>query len=237
MSYPDNESFDSSDFGLDDFESSSSDDLDFGDGDNNNFGDNDLDFGDSFNTDGFGESNEFSFEEDLSNISGNINEQHSSNNEKNKIIKTAIFSIGLGLVIILVAFLLKRLGNRPKTNNTLIDKVQQEQRVEVLNGSTIKTTNKDNWVQVKLDDTLEFEETVNGAFTVTDIKHYAMVTNDSNDKQLRSVLVGNISGLIGTYEIEVPYEIAQKLSIGTVFQVSYKITNYNGYRVINGIEY
>lgn len=217
-------------FGFDDFNlSGDPGDSDGGnydfDGDDFSFGGNDTD--DKIDID--------SFDGDLDDIGNGHDNTPNNSGDKNKIIKTAISAIGAGLLIVIIAFSINRVGsNKGNKRSNVTTKKQVEKSVSNVNTVSQK---KNDWVQFRADDVIEFETTITSSFTITEIKHYALVTNSSNDKQLKSVLTGNISGLVGTYEIEVPFEKAQKLDVGTVFEVSYKMKKLNGYSVISSIEY
>ena len=217
-------------FGLDDFNFSG--DLDVSDGGNYDFDGGDFSFGGNDTNDKIDID---SFDGDLGDIGNGYDSTPNDSGDKNKIIKTAILAIGAGLLIVIIAFSVNRVGrNKSNKSSNTTTKKQVENSVSNINTVSQK---KNDWVQFGADDVIEFETTITSSFTITEIKHYALVTNSSNDKQLKSVLTGNISGLVGTYEIDIPFEKAQKLVVGTVFEVSYKMKTLNGYSVISSIEY
>ena len=217
-------------FGLDDFNFSG--DLDVSDGGNYDFDGGDFSFGGNDTNDKIDID---SFDGDLGDIGNGYDNMPNDSGDKNKIIKTAIFAIGAGLLIVIIAFSVNRVGrNKSNKRSNATTKKQVEKSVSDINTVSQR---KNDWVQFGTDDVIEFETTLTSSFTITEIKHYALVTNSSNDKQLKSVLKGNISGLVGTYEIEIPFEKAQKLDVGIVFEVSYKMKKLNGYSVISSIEY
>ena len=217
-------------FGLDDFNFSGG--LDVSDSGNYDFDGGDFSFGGNDTNDKIDID---SFDGDLGDIGNGYDNMPNDSGDKNKIIKTAIFAIGAGLLIVIIAFSVNRVG-RNKSNKSSNTTTKKQVEKSVSDIATV-SQRKNDWVQFGTDDVIEFETTLTSSFTITEIKHYALVTNSSNDKQLKSVLKGNISGLVGTYEIEIPFEKAQKLDVGTVFEVSYKMKKLNGYSVISSIEY
>ena len=223
--------YDNDPFGLNDFtnDEDTSELKDF----RSDFGENALD-GEPVDFGLDGSSNESSLELDDSfdTFNSDYENKLDSNNDKNKIIKTSVIAIGVGLLIILVAFGLTRVNPSKKTK-TPNKKISSNTNTAVSNLSTKES----GWVQFALDEPIVFETVIKSSFTVTSIKHFARVSNDNNDKQVKSIVTGNISGLVGTYELEIPFDKAQYLSIGSVFEVSYKIIEMNGYAVVSGVEY
>lgn len=102
--------------------------------------------------------------------------------------------------------------------------------------SNINNDNDVNdWVQFEVAGDITFDNIIDGELTVTSIQHFAKVTNVQNDKMVKSVVKGNISGLVGTYEVEIPYYKAVKLQIGTLLKIQYKYASQNGVKVIGEI--
>lgn len=102
--------------------------------------------------------------------------------------------------------------------------------------SNINNDNDVNdWVQFEVAGDITFDNVIDGELTVTSIQHFAKVTNIQNDKMVKSVVKGNISGLVGTYEVEIPYYKAVKLQIGTLLKIQYKYASQNGVKVIGEI--
>lgn len=85
---------------------------------------------------------------------------------------------------------------------------------------------------------LTFGDPIESTFTITDIKTYArLTTTTSNDKQLRAVVMGSISGLVGTYTLELPADKALKLRTGLSFTITYQLKEVNGYKLVGEIQY
>lgn len=216
-------------FGLDDF--NYSEDFDSSGDSEFDFGDSDLKFD---NADEIDKISVDKIEADFDSIDKGYGEEHGNSGDKKGIIKTSVIVIGIGLVIIIVAFSINRISSNKKSS--LKDNKKNQSETVNNNVSTVNIKSN-NWVQFSSDDIIEFETDITSSFTITDIKHYALITNNTNDKQLKSTLTGHISGLVGTYEMSIPFEMAQKLEIGTVFEVSYKIKKMSDYSVVSGIKY
>ncbi len=99
------------------------------------------------------------------------------------------------------------------------------------------TGDEPEWVIFKQDDKIEFDKEIEALFTVTSIQHVAKVVNNKNDKIIKSIVKGNISGITGNYEIDIPYDKAKLISDGTVFNVRYKYNMRNDVRIIGEIKY
>ena len=63
------------------------------------------------------------------------------------------------------------------------------------------------------------------------------MTGANNDKQLRGILSGSISGLAGTYKLEVPADVATNLQIGQQFTVEYQLQDMGDYKLVGHIQY
>ena len=224
---PDN---DSNIFGMDDFN------MEEDDGYIDGFGMGSGDSGGIDIGDGLGGTSEYSLGEsefDLDDIAGEYETGGAGNHDKKSIVKTSLMSIGIGLALILIAFGINSLvtssGKKDVTNKKeVVDRVENDITYRV---------GKNEWTQFNLSENIEFGDSVDSAFTVVEIRHYALVNNKSNDKQLKSLVRGNISSLVGDYEIEIPFDKAQELSVGAVFSISYKIVKLGDYSVVSGIEF
>lgn len=87
---------------------------------------------------------------------------------------------------------------------------------------------KNEWIAFNDNLNLEFNLEAEADFTVTSIQNYVKVANADNDKIIKSVVKGNISGLVGTYEIELPYDKASKLDTGTLIKMKYRYCEDKG---------
>lgn len=93
------------------------------------------------------------------------------------------------------------------------------------------------WEEISTDNGVEFNKELKGTFTVTSVRHYAKVAVSNKEVVLKSVVTGSISGLSGTYEIELPYTKARYLKIGDTFEVKYHCGVKEGVMFIGEIEY
>lgn len=75
---------------------------------------------------------------------------------------------------------------------------------------------------------------IESVFTVSNIAGYAK-TNGTNGV-LKHSITGSIQGLDGTYELEVSYDIALKLKVGTSFKVWYSTINVGGTQFVSEIK-
>lgn len=91
------------------------------------------------------------------------------------------------------------------------------------------------WDEIELSE-LAFSNVINGDFTVTSIKAYVK-DSKTGEKTVKAVVTGGISGLSGTYELEIPYSKAEKLSVGDSFSVKYRIAKLNDYTIVGDISY
>ena len=170
---------------------------------------------------------------------------------------TAIVAIVAGFIIIVIAFGIINIANKVE-NSKNIDNIE----VEATSGNTIKSNGvnensvKNNinninsqiekqsnifdggWVEFKSDgDSVVFEFSSLAVFEVTDIKHFVKTINNKNDKVIKSVAYGSISGLSGTYEVEIPYDKAVLLRNGSEFEIEYRYTIKDGIRIVGEIRY
>lgn len=166
--------------------------------------------------------------------------------------KIALIGIGMGLVILIICFALysgykayqnKKAQEDIQHNNTYISENYNTAETEtdqmssnaqkLLNGQTESTSvsneSSDGWIKFSNTDELTFEGSAESSFTVTNIEYFAKVVNSQNDKIVKCVLKGNISGLVGTYEVEIPYSNSLSLSVGNILNIRYT------YHVANNI--
>lgn len=91
------------------------------------------------------------------------------------------------------------------------------------------------WDEIELSE-LAFSNVINGDFTVTSIKAYVK-DSKTGEKTVKAVVTGGISGLSGTYELEIPYSKAEKLAVGDSFSVKYRIAKLNDYTIVGDVSY
>ena len=216
----------------------------------------DDDFGssDSFGSSGdtFGPDDDFESNDDLDSMdrSGIDNSDmddsamDSADEQKAKIKHIALFAIGIALVLIVGVGILARIKNmqsEPKVNehNTEIayedDRTNVEQTAPVVQNNASNTSSNNGWNAVAYDSAWTMEESLTGVFTVTSVNTYAKILV-GNEVQVKTELTGSISGLGGTYTIELPVELTGVVSRGQQLNISYKIsTSSNGSTIVGDI--
>lgn len=98
----------------------------------------------------------------------------------------------------------------------------------------------DDWIkfQSNQDAVVYQSDYVAATFTVTKINHFVNVSDADTDYiQIKSTLSGQIQGLPGTYDIDVPYNLGSKVQVGQSFDVQVLYGTYNGRTVVGEIRY
>lgn len=220
------------------------------------FQDDDDDFGssDSFGSsdDTFGPDDDFESNDDLDSMdrSGIDNSDmddsamDSADEQKAKIKHIALFAIGIALVLIVGVGILARIKNmqsEPKVNahNDEIayedNRTNAEQTAPVIQNNASNTSSNNGWSAVAYDSSWTMEESLTGVFTVTSVNTYAKILV-GNEVQVKTELTGSISGLGGTYTVELPVELTGVVSLGQQLNISYKIsTSSNGSTIVGDI--
>lgn len=187
--------------------------------------------------------------------------------EKGKgVLLTSVIAIVAGFIIILIAFGVINIANRVgdkeinnnveitdtsdkvlKTNNDVptsvendigsINKEIEKQKNNIFTGGGKSSSSSDGWVEFKPEEGIIFDAVTIAVFEVTGIKHVAKAINNKNDKIIKSIVYGSISGLSGTYEVEVPYDKAILLTNGSEFEIEYRYGIRNGVRLVGEIRY
>lgn len=214
-------------------------------------------FNSSFGNDAFGD--DFGDEPEFTGDSGYddapIQESKSGpkmdSGESKEFKKASFILIAVGVLVLIFAVVGIRVVKSVKNSPTTTTVVQQSDNYinDSTNQNFVSSQKVDNsvtnnfvssasvWQEVKLDGVDLGELWIDSTFTITELHHYALVTNTQNDKQVKSVVKGNISGLVGTYEMEIPTYMALKVSVGTTFSVTYQLKEQNGYKLIGEIRY
>ena len=220
------------------------------------FQDDDDDFGssDSFGSsdDTFGPDDDFESNDDLDSMdrSGIDNSDiddsamDSADEQKAKIKHIALFAIGIALVLIVGVGILARIKNmqsdtKVNSRNTEIayedNRTNVEQTAPVIQNNASNTSSNNGWSAVAYDSAWTMEESLTGVFTVTSVNTYAKILV-GNEVQVKTELTGSISGLGGTYTIELPVELTGVVSRGQQLNISYKIsTSSNGSTIVGDI--
>ena len=224
----------------------------FGDDSQFSSGDN------SFNDDVFGDSN-FANEEasdvtvSQNNMFGNLNTVENKVDKKKTYI---IIGIAVAALVVLISAAIL-IGKNSKTseepvntNNTTVnsnvDNIMSTQPKESSTNNTVtekivvnSTTDPlFKWTEISESENIVYDaDYTELTFTITDIKHYARSVDVNNNLNVKTTLVGSISGLSGTYTLDVPYEKGRLLQIGNQFTVNVKMAEYKGKRVVDEIKY
>lgn len=74
-------------------------------------------------------------------------------------------------------------------------------------------------------------------FTVTGIRHYVATVDSLGTLAVKTTLTGSLSGMAGTYYLDVPYSKGTKLVVGDEFTVHVQIGTYNGKNVVGEISF
>lgn len=201
--------------------------------------------------------NEFSGAFDTMNqqVEDNGNAQQDTGVKKNSLI-----IIAAGVVVILaVIFIAPRVLNK-SPNKNVDDIVQSEQPVNSnVNVDNIVNDNSSNDGTTSTTDNTVIYNTVDGdykwtsisdhedvtfdddykeqIFTITNIEHRARAVDTNNNLVVITTLHGSISGLSGTYEIDVPYNKGVKLVVGNSFTVHVQLGTYNNKTVVGEIKF
>jgi flagellar basal body-associated protein FliL len=101
------------------------------------------------------------------------------------------------------------------------------------------SSSKDNWINFVDGTEITYNDNyISLNFTVTSINSYCKIVDSENNLELKTVLSGALSGMSGTYEIEVPYSMGTKLQVGDTFSVKVKLgTMSGGYTIVDEIVY
>lgn len=217
----------------------------------NNQGQEDFD-------DSFSDSNE----QDNSTFNNQFDMGGTNDSEPNKSTKkTALIAIGLGvgglILVLIIASLLNNAVKNKKSDtqvesqviaensNVNVDNIMQENNQYVEQPSTNTQTTVTNvvqdefvWSTITDSEQVTFNnEYTDMVFTVTGIEHRARAVDANNNLLVKTTLTGSVSGLSGTYQLDVPYNKGIKLVVGNSFNVHVQLGSYNGKTVVGEIKY
>lgn len=149
----------------------------------------------------------------------------------------AKFAIIGGIVILAVALLFIGVTNKKKASNKQVSTPKQQQVESNNNDKTVESNEvlrTDNWVELTEAEAVEFNGTVESTLTVTSIKYYASQKSDGSI-EVKSTVTGNISGLIGTYTMDISYSKGLRVRLGNQLKVKYSIASMNNKTVIDNL--
>ena len=156
----------------------------------------------------------------------------------------------ISVILLLVMFVLALVASaligvqRKKEDTAGKQPVKQEQtqteqtQTEQSNSSGGNVLVVDNgWTQIDYID-IELSQQIKGTFTITDKQYFAKKTGDSVTKlELTVRATGEISGLTGSYTLDIPWRVAELLKLGDIIDVYYYIGDINGSRVVLDVSY
>lgn len=165
------------------------------------------------------------------------------NSDTSAVKKTALIGAIAGFIIIVIALII--ISSISKHNKEKITAINTSAPVETVESVIIQPSasatpvaaNLNGWVAFTDDSGIVIDTEINSNFTVTSITHLAKVVNDKKDMLVKSIVTGNVSGLVGTYEIEIPYQTAKLLKVGNTFDIKYMISSAEGVKVVGDIKY
>ena len=229
---------------------------DFGDEDGTDgFGDSSGGFGDS--SGGFGDDDDSEFGLDFdggqssqgeSELSGFDNtEPESPRPPVDKKRTLIIGGIGLGIILIvfIIAGFIKANKDKPLKDetvyetNTVVNVSPADSQVKTVENPVQQPVQQQvqyndtngGWTVIEPDKSIDLDSEVSGVFTVTKIKH--MARSNGVETEVKTVASGSISGLTGTYDLELPYSLARFLTVGNTLKLKYKIGQINGSSIIS----
>lgn len=198
------------------------------------------------------------FGDDNSSNNGNSNESELSgfygdepSNDRPPVDKKRTFIIGgIGLGVILIVFIIAGFvkAHKDKSNvvyesntevSTQVSVAPQDNQVKTVETPVQQPVQQqvrysDGWSVIEPDKTVNLDSEVSGVFTVTNIKH--MARSNGVETEVKSVASGSISGLSGTYDIELPYSLARFVTVGNTLKLKYKIGQINGNSIISDLK-
>lgn len=138
--------------------------------------------------------------------------------------------------------------------NTVQQKQQDTDADSIMNGDNstdssdtddsnknVITNEKDSkytWTVITNKEDVQFnKEYSDMTFTITSIEHRARSVDTNNNLVVITNIQGSISGLSGTYELNIPYDKGVKLVVGSSFTVHVQLGTYNGKTVVGEIKY
>lgn len=155
-----------------------------------------------------------------------------------EVFKTACISIALGFTIIVISLFAIRAfkGRQP---DKPIEQVEEKGYIQEFRDTVVGSIKQDSskWVEFSASQDITMDIPIKSNFTVIKIKHMAMQVNDDRDMMIKSVVSGNISGLVGYFEIEMAYDKAKYLKAGDLFNIEYTLGEMGDTRLIGDIKY
>lgn len=106
---------------------------------------------------------------------------------------------------------------------------------------TVIVNNRDDgytWTEIGPDEDINFNEGYKDiTFTVTSVENRARAYDTNKNLVVITKLQGSLSGLSGTFDLEVPYDKGRKLSVGDSFTVAVQLGTFKNQTVVGSIKY
>lgn len=183
---------------------------------------------------------------------------NSSSESSSDVKKTALKLVVLGALILLVVIILGTLIKKPKnqreqpisTGNSNYSIAQNQhfndnmggivgqnpQYVQNTQNQGVQASTADGgWREFSSSNDLVLDTDYKELdFTITDVNHYV---KDDGQIRIKTILTGAISGLTGTYDVEVPYSVGMKCSASTTgtFKVRVRMGRIGEHTVVADI--
>ena len=123
--------------------------------------------------------------------------------------------------------------NNNSTNNNDASTSNEENSIKY-----VQDENMFNWVEITNNEDVQIEDNYSDmTFTVTGLKFYARSVDTNNNLVIKCVVSGSVSGLSGTYTLDVPYNKGVRLVVGNSFTVHVQLGTYNGKTVVCDMKY
>lgn len=179
--------------------------------------------------------------------------------------KQAIITIAVGIIgIIIVIFLATRISSCSKqeeetikNNETNVEQstnrdgqdvndIMSDNKVDrpssnnntQPNKNNTQSSNQDSWISIDKNQEVEFNtEYQELIFTITGISHLAKKVDINGNLVVKTQLTGGISGLSGSYTLDIPYSKGVKLVVGDSFTVKVQLGTYSEKTVVGEIIY
>lgn len=165
--------------------------------------------------------------------------------------KRALIIGGIGLFLVLTVFIVAGFikSSKEKKATSEESQVYEETQQEISSQPSVVETPVQqpvqqpiqqpmqldgDWTVIEADKTINLDSEVTAVFTVTGIRHLAKQTGV--EIAVKSIATGSISGLSGTYDIELPYSLARFVTVGTTLKLKYKIGQIDGKSVVSDLK-
>lgn len=106
----------------------------------------------------------------------------------------------------------------------------------IINDTSGYNDESTKWVECAMEDYGEPSGALNAIFTVYDIKPLFKQENPNDTPIIKYIIEGNITGLVGIFEIEVGYDIGRNLVLGQQLGIAYRTIMIGNKSVVSDID-